>query len=102
MPITGDSELHKKTEGVMWRVFRPDIFILLIKGRKYFLKTLVDYTPGSDPGYICLEGYAVPQYAEANISVLPLFILVFGWLGEWQQHKMKEYQESWKPCIWYK
>lgn len=42
--------------------------------------------------YICLEGYTVPQYAEANISVFPLFILVFVWLGEWQQDKMKEYQ----------
>lgn len=37
--------------------------------------------------YICLEGYTVPQYAEANISVFPLFILVFVWLGEWQSGK---------------
>lgn len=39
MSIIGNSNLHKMTEGMMWRVFRSDVFILLIKRRKYFLKT---------------------------------------------------------------
>lgn len=73
---TGGSGLHKNTEGVRWRAFRPDV-LSTDKGRTGFFKNPGGLHSRIRPGISCLEGYTVPKNVETNSSVLSLFIQVF-------------------------